>query len=98
MRLKIALSAACMTLAAGLAQAQATQGVSKNEIVVGSIQDRSSNLFSDNDWCLGGLPLCIRHAVFCEKFRHKIQVWQVLGLASLSAGGQRCQARVSTEL
>src|ERR1700704_1838465 len=35
------LTAVLLTIAAGLAQAQATQGVSKNEIVVGSIQDLS---------------------------------------------------------
>jgi branched-chain amino acid transport system substrate-binding protein len=38
---KAALTAALLALAAGLAQAQATQGVTKNEIVVGSIQDLS---------------------------------------------------------
>jgi branched-chain amino acid transport system substrate-binding protein len=40
MRLKT-LSALLLTLAAGLAQAQATQGVTKTEIVIGSIQDLS---------------------------------------------------------
>ncbi|MFL6663452.1 MAG: ABC transporter substrate-binding protein [Rhizobacter sp.] len=41
MKPKFALVAAALAAAAGLAQAQATQGVSKNEIVVGSIQDLS---------------------------------------------------------
>ena len=41
MKPKFALIAAALAAAAGLAQAQATQGVSKNEIVVGSIQDLS---------------------------------------------------------
>jgi len=38
---KTALTAALLAFAAGLAQAQATQGVTKDEILVGSIQDLS---------------------------------------------------------
>jgi branched-chain amino acid transport system substrate-binding protein len=41
MTLKTLLAAALCALAAGGAQAQATQGVTKNEIVIGSIQDLS---------------------------------------------------------
>jgi branched-chain amino acid transport system substrate-binding protein len=41
MNVKNTLSAALLAMAASLAQAQATQGVTKNEIVIGSIQDLS---------------------------------------------------------
>jgi len=41
MRLKIVLAAALLALGTGIAQAQATQGVTKDEILVGSIQDLS---------------------------------------------------------
>jgi branched-chain amino acid transport system substrate-binding protein len=41
MKLKTALTAALLSLAATFVHAQATQGVSKNEIVLGSIQDLS---------------------------------------------------------
>jgi len=41
MKLKTALIPALLSLAATLASAQATQGISKNEIVLGSIQDLS---------------------------------------------------------
>jgi branched-chain amino acid transport system substrate-binding protein len=41
MRLKTAFAAALMSVAATLAHSQATQGVSKSEIVLGSIQDLS---------------------------------------------------------
>ena len=41
MNVKNTLSASLLAMAASLAQAQATQGVTKNEIVIGSIQDLS---------------------------------------------------------
>lgn len=41
MRLKTLFAAALLALTAGLAQAQAVQGVTKSEIVIGSIQDLS---------------------------------------------------------
>src|SRR5262245_51919707 len=41
MSLKTALTAVALALAAALAHAQATQGVTKDEILVGSIQDLS---------------------------------------------------------
>eukprot|EP01036_Dinobryon_divergens_P040139 gene40139-53031_t len=44
MKLKLSLIAAAMALTAGAAMAQKAQGVSKNEVVLGSIQDLSGPL------------------------------------------------------
>ncbi len=44
MKIKLSLIAAAMALTAGAASAQVTQGVSKNELVLGSIQDLSGPL------------------------------------------------------
>jgi len=42
--MKLAITALALALATPLAQAQATQGVTRNEIVIGTIQDLSGPL------------------------------------------------------
>ena len=44
MKIKLSLIAVAMALTAGAASAHVTQGVSKNELVLGSIQDLSGPL------------------------------------------------------
>ena len=59
MKIKSAAALAVLALAAPLASAQATQGVSKTEVVVGTIQDFSGPLAAYGKQARNGMQLRI---------------------------------------